>query len=269
MWRYLKAAFWVPLRIPALGDLPINVLALAGFFILGLGELIRFGHAAFWLLGLGLEVGFLFALATSRRFQNWVQAEELSRVNSAAEDKRDTLIGKLSPESRRRLYTLEEKIARIHQIHQDNQSDTLIVSGNREALQRLAWMYLKLLLGEQNLLEAGDTDTEKRVKRQLEQLENELRGTDLSAQARESKQATLGILQKRLENFTRRRQLLKETHSDLARIDAQVELALENAMMRGAPQIISENIELAGALLQDGYYGELESVIVDLDREYG
>ena len=63
MFRYLKAAFWAAPQFAGLGRLPLNVLALSGFGILG------FGHAGFWLLGLALEGTYLYALVSSARFR--------------------------------------------------------------------------------------------------------------------------------------------------------------------------------------------------------
>ena len=64
MWRYLKAAFLVGVEVPALGRLPVNALAAAGFFILG------FGHPGFWFLGLAAEAAIVPTLAFNKRFQN-------------------------------------------------------------------------------------------------------------------------------------------------------------------------------------------------------
>jgi len=44
VFRYFKAAFWAAPEVAGLGRVPVNVLTLAGFGILG------FGHAGFWLL---------------------------------------------------------------------------------------------------------------------------------------------------------------------------------------------------------------------------
>ena len=40
MFRYLKAAFWAAPEVAGLGRLPVNLLLLAGFAILGFGVVI-------------------------------------------------------------------------------------------------------------------------------------------------------------------------------------------------------------------------------------
>ncbi len=268
MWHYIKAAFWAPLYTRLLGALPLNFLMVLGFFILGLAELIRFGHAGFWLLGAGLEVAYLFLLATHPRFQKWVDSREVRLADSEAEAKREALKEKLHGAARRRLDKLGNKIEQALESQRESQDDTFTLVSTGEALNKLHWMYLKLLLGEMNLVESTDLEVKNRLTRQIQALESEMASSELSDSARESKKATLDILLKRLENFRQRTRMLKEIQSDLTRIEAQVDLALETATLRGTPQVIPENIELMSSLLQDGYYGDMESMIADVDREF-
>src|ERR1700760_812773 len=97
MFRYLKAAFWAAPKLAGLGRLPVNILALSGFGILG------FGHAGFWLLGLAFEGTYLYALVSSPRFRNVVDAGEKQLTEGAAERERAALVGKLPADARARL----------------------------------------------------------------------------------------------------------------------------------------------------------------------
>ncbi len=85
---------------------------------------------------------------------------------------------------------------------------------------------------------------------------------------RESRIATQSILKKRLANIHRREQTLAEVDSDLTRIEAQVDLILENATMQGKPETISTDIELASDLLGAGVFGDDESAVSALDSKY-
>src|SRR5262249_10912101 len=86
--------------------------------------------------------------------------------------------------------------------------------------------------------------------------------------ARESKTATLAILQKRAENFGRRHESLEEIASDLARIEAQIELVLENTTLEGKPQAIAANLDLASQTLDSGVFGSSAADIADVDAAY-
>jgi hypothetical protein len=106
MFRYLSAAFTARPRVPGLGAIPVNLLALAGFGIVGLA------NPAFWFLGLGLEAAYLFGLASNSRFREIVDARTVnappSRPQSAGWEQ---LVGELGGQERSRCW-LKAKLAR-------------------------------------------------------------------------------------------------------------------------------------------------------------
>jgi hypothetical protein len=261
VFRHLKAAFWAAPEIPGLGRLPVNVIALAGFAILG------FGHPGFWLLGLALEGSYLYALTASARFRKVIDAGQQQLGESTVEREREALVVKLAPDARGRLEKLAAQCARVLQLEREAQSEDLIVEGNREALRKLEWLYLKVLVAQQNLRALGSGEAE--LRRQIGVLQSEVRADRISRSLRESKGATLRILEQRLANLERREQTLAEIESDLTRIEAQVDLALDNAGMRGKTETISANINLVSQLLDDSIYGESGDSIAALDRTYG
>ncbi len=260
MFRYLKAAFWAAPEIAGLGRVPVNVLALSGFGILG------FGHAGFWLLGLALEGSYLYALVASARFRHVVDAGQQQLGEGAVERERVALVAKLAPDARARLERLEAQCVRALQLESEAQTEALIIEGNRDALRKLEWFYLKVLVAQQNLRGLGNGEAE--LRRQIGTLQNEVQADRLSRSLRESKAATLRILEQRLGNLERREQTLAEIESDLTRIEAQVDLALDNAGMRGKSEAISANIDLVSQLLDDSIYGDSGESVAALDRTY-
>ena len=263
MFRYLKAAFWASPEVAGLGRLPANVLLLAGFAILG------FGHPGFWLLGLALEGAYLYALTTSARFRHLVDSERLHLSESSAEQERLALVTKLSPESRDRLEKLTAKCARVMPLEREAQVEDFLVEANREALRKLEWLYLKVLIAQQTLWALDADGAECELLRKVEVLRSEVRADRLSRSLRESKEATLHILEQRLANLERREQSLAEIESDLTRIEAQVDLAVDNAGMRGKTEAISANISLVSQMLDDSIYGDSGQSIAALDRTFG
>ena len=69
-------------------------------------------------------------------------------------------------------------------------------------------------------------------------------------------------------NIHRRQQTLEEINSDLTRIEAQIDLILENATMQSKPQTISTDIELASDLLGADIFGDDQVAVTALDRKY-
>jgi hypothetical protein len=263
VWRYLKAAFLVGADVPALGRVPVNVLASAGFFILG------FGHPGFWFLGLAAEAALLPSLAFNQRFQNYVDAAERQLTNGDSQVKRTALVQTLPAEDRKHIEALDRKCAKVLDVYRNAQAEEFLVETNREALDNLKWVYTKLLIARFHLLTAGTDDTAESLDRKIVSLEHDLHDTQETPALRQSKGATLDILKRRLANIGRREQSLEEVESDLTRVESQVDLILDNAAMQGKPQTISTDLQLTSDLVSGGLFGDSESAVADIDRNYG
>jgi hypothetical protein len=263
VWRYLKAAFLVGADVPALGRVPVNVLASAGFFILG------FGHPGFWFLGLAAEAALLPSLAFNQRFQNYVDATERQLTNGDSQVKRTALVQTLPPEDRKHIEALDRKCAKVLDVYRNAQAEEFLVETNREALDNLKWVYTKLLIARFHLLTAKTDDTAESLDRKIVSLEHDLHDTQETPALRQSKGATLDILKRRLANIERREQSLEEVESDLTRVESQVDLILDNAAMQGKPQTISTDLQLTSDLVSGGLFGDSESAVADIDRNYG
>lgn len=261
MWRYLKAAFLVGVEVPALGRVPVNALAAAGFLILG------FGHPGFWFLGLAAEAAIVPSLAFSKRFQKIVDAEDKQLSSGDSQSKRNSLVKLLPSDYQSRLVKLERRCDKVLEVYRNAQAEDFLIDTNRDALENLKWVYLKLLIARYHLLTAGTDDTAGSLDKKIKSLEGEVDGSE-SAALRQSRAATLDILKRRLANVQRREQSLEEVESDLTRVESQVDLILDNAAMQGKPQTISTDLELASDLVSGGIFGDAESTVADLDQDY-
>jgi hypothetical protein len=284
MLDYLKAAFWIGVAVPGLGRVPVNVLLVAGCGILG------FASPAFWLLGAAGEAALLTVLVTSPRFQRAVDARRFSAAAGDAELHRQDLVRRLDPVAHKRFAALADKCARVLQVQQEAQTPEIGLESSRDALARLSWIYLKLLIARVHLVEAsqgqvsdqqgvprqaaggaaaGGAAAESDLRRQVADLERALAAPGVTPALRESLSATRKILEQRQQNLERCQQTLKEVESDLGRIEAQVDLALENANLRGGGAVVSANLELASQILDDGLsFGDSERDVAALDEAY-
>ena len=252
------------MELPALGRVPLNALAAAGFLILG------FGHPGFWLLGLAAEAAIVPSLAFNKRFQKVVDAEDKELSTGDSQSKRYSLIRQLPPDYQSRLAILEQRCDKVLEVYRNAQAEEFLIDTNSAALENLKWVYLKLLIARYHLLTAGTEDTPQSLEKKIKSLEGELQNSrEESPALRQSKAATLDILKRRLANIERREQSLEEVESDLTRVESQVDLILDNAAMQGKPQTISTDIELASDLVSGGMFGDAESAVADLDRDYG
>ena len=239
MFRYLRAAFTARPRLPGLGAVPFNLLGLAGFGILGAA------NPAFWALGLGFEAAYLFGLASNRRFREVVDARSAppppSREPAAGWEQ---LVAELSGGERGRLMALNAKLQRILGLYERFHADDLTSGQNRESLLALLGHYARLLLARENLARHWTDDDDAGLRAEAAALEGDLRDQGLTTELRASKTRTLEIVQARLENQKRRVQMAEEIESELRRIEAQFDLALENAAMSSTPQAISSDLAI-------------------------
>jgi hypothetical protein len=240
MFRYLRAAFTARPRVPGLGGVPFNLLGLAGFGILGAA------NPAFWALGLGFEAAYLFGLASNRRFREIVDSRSApppppSREPGAAWEQ---LVAELSGGERGRLMALNTKLQRILGLYDRFHADDLTSGQNRESLLALLGHHARLLLARENLARHWTDDDAAGLRADAAALEADLRDQGLSSELRASKTRTLEIVQARLENQKRRVQMAEEIDSELRRIEAQFDLALENAAMSSTPQAISSDLAI-------------------------
>jgi hypothetical protein len=220
------------------------------------------------LAGAAVEGTIVATLAFNPRFQKYVQARELKASTDNDEQKRESLVQMLTPEARRRLTTLAEKCTQVLSVYRSQQAEDYILDSSREALNRLQWLYLKLLVARHHLSSTDNTETEQSLTSKIKGLEADLRQEGLPDSLRESKAATIAILKKRQDNIQRRSQMLEEIDSDCIRLEVQADLLLENASMQTKPETISSDIELASPLFGSDIFGEEEPLVSHLDRRY-
>ncbi|NJK90843.1 MAG: hypothetical protein HC904_02795 [Blastochloris sp.] len=218
------------------------------------------GHPAFWLLGLGVEILYLLLLSTNPRFHNVVIA--LDKVGERQSESRQSqaLMQQLDPEEKRQVLGISEKCRRILRAYQDLRSEQFLIDANVEALEKLQEIYLKLMISRHYLRQHQEEADEESLRKQIHKIKNELAESTSSSSLRDSREATLHILSQRLANIGKRSEAMEEMESDLTRIEAQIDLALENATMSGKTEVISGKIDLVSRLLDDAIYEDSEAM---------
>lgn len=239
--RYLWHAFFARPDVPLL-RLPWNALAVVVGLVAGWFD------PAIWGATAAAEFIYLLTLASNPGFQKHIDEQRVDALRGDTEDSRGRLLSNVGGAARQRYRKLEEKRTRLEQLYTEHAGDDLFLDSNREALQKLTWLFLNLLVAQRNLIIAPSSDA-RDLQKQLAALEREIAAPELSQTARESKQATLDLLRGRLDNIEHRATSLAEIDADLARIETQFDLALEEATLRGRPAAISIGVELTSRLL--------------------
>ncbi|HEX6099304.1 MAG TPA: hypothetical protein VF432_23520 [Thermoanaerobaculia bacterium] len=244
--RYLWHAFFARPDIPLL-RLPWNALGVVAAGIAGWWD------PNIWAVAGAGEFIYLFTMASNPGFQSWIKDRRTQQVHGDTEEARQRLLSRVGGAARQRYTKLEQKRAKLDALYRDPSNDDLFTESNRDALRRLTWLYLNLLVAQRNMVVAPQSD-ERDLQKQIRAYEGELSRAPSDA-ARASHEATIRLLRERLDNIQHKEVTLAEIDADLARIETQFDFALEEATLRGRPVAISANVELTSRLLNIDQYG--------------
>ena len=153
-------------------------------------------------------------------------------------------------------------------IYQKLGVDNELMTGTKASLEKLQWIFLKLLVARDHLTNELGLESGEGLERSIAELKQGSAAPNQSAALVRSQQATVAILERRLENLRNRDRLLRENESDLKRIQAQVELMRENAAIEGKPTAVDTEIELASDLASPDLFGIHSGVVNDLDSAH-
>lgn len=236
---FVKEAFGWKTRIPGLGRMPLNQLALAAFAVLGLA------NPGFWFLGAAAEIGYLVLKSTSPRFQALVRAEKLMADRETYSERVQRAVNRLTAESQARYRRLLDECRRIQGIARvQDESD---LSGVHElrgsGLNQLLWIFLRLLNSRQILDEnIGRLDRDA-IEREVAKLEKRVVEAANDPALERSLKGTLEIRRKRLENLDNAERSRSVIEAELERIEQQVFLIREEAAVSGKAEVLSRRLD--------------------------
>ena len=264
LMKYIFKAFNArPLGMP----LPPNWAGLAAFGLLG------FASPGLWLVGAGVELGYLLTLASNRRFQRVVDSALLASQESSASEQLAGLLGRLSAADQARYHALESRCKSIlesqRQSHSDpSASDTLSQS---EGFERLLFVYLRLLLTRSTIARALDDAAAKSVEGQIREVSVRLKNAT-TPELHHSLADQLAILAERKKRQAEARDKMTYIEAELSRIEQQVELIRESFLVNADPQALSSRIDSIAETLnsttswikeQQQFYGQAEDLLGD------
>ena len=267
-WDYIRSAFNAR---PIGMFVPPNWIGLGAFAFLGVL------NPGFWLLGAGLELAYLYILSTNPRFQNVVNGSQLLESRRLWQSKLHSLTASLTPPDQDRFRNLESRCQSI--LAQQQSSDPSVqLETQSEGLGRLLWMYLRLLLMRQSIYKIlRDAASPLRQGGELlddrkHRLEALLKDPSITEELRRSYAGQIEILQQRLQGQKEARDKLAFLDAELMRIEQQVELIREQAVISTDPAAVSQRIDSIAATLgntnqwireQQQVYGNVEDLLAE------
>jgi hypothetical protein len=267
-WDYVQAAFNAR---PAGMFVPPNWIGLGIFGFLGVL------NPGFWIIGLGCELAYLGWLGTHPRFQKLVSGDRHLDERRRWQARLSESIHRLPAEDQQRYRALEARCQGI--LEQQSQGTTLSpsLSEQGEGLGRLVWIYLRLLITRESIRKiiresSNSPEQAAELKERIDKLQEQLKQASVGEDLRKSLTAQLEILQQRQEKKREAVEKLAFLDAELTRIQEQVELLREQAVLSTDPEVVSQRIDQVTTTLggttqwirdQQKIYGAMEDLLSD------
>ncbi len=245
-----------------------NWVGIAAFGILGAT------NPGFWVIGAGLELGYLLSLATNKRFQQTVAMKPLTAARQEWSHRIQRVLGRLDAADRRDYDALAERCRSIVDMQMNNAAEPPDgLEQQAQSLGRLSWMFLRLLLARRTIGQVmGGAQNDVELQRRIASLERQQTQLGLSEELARSLGGQLEILRQRLQQRTDGDRKLAYIEAELERIQQQVELIREQAAMSTDPELLSRRIDDITATLgstgqwirdQQQVYGAMEDLLTE------
>ena len=262
-WDYIREAF---------NAKPIGMFVPPNWIGLGVFALLGALNTGFWVVGLGVELGYLWTLGNNKRFRRFVDASRQLETKQQWQIRVDALIRHLSGEDQQRYRALEERCKTLLEQQMQMQSPGLQVQS--EGLGRLLWVYLRLLATRQAMNRIirganGSPNESAGLEERITNLQSRLQES-LTDDLRKSITGQIEILQERLKRRGEAKDKLAFLDAELTRIQEQVELVREQAVLSADPETLSKRIDEVTATLggttqwirdQQKIYGAVEDLM--------
>lgn len=269
--RYLAAAFSAR---PIGMFIPPNWVGLAAFGLLGAW------NPGFWLIGAGVELLYLFGLVSSKRFRKLIDAKQLRGEHTEWRRRLESEVAALSHPAQIRYRALETRCREMVDGRLGETPDSL-----NGAFGRLLWVYLQLLATREatvRLLADSESEPESGPARRgrgadsLEaraaDLQRRLSDGSMDGDLRRSLEGQLDLIGRRMESRKEARDKIDFIDAELVRIEEQVQLVKEQAVLAQDPESASRRIDAISSTLgsttnwirdQRRISGELSDVLED------
>jgi hypothetical protein len=266
MLRYVAAAF---------NARPFGMVVAPNWVGLAAVAMLGLANPGFWVLGAGLELGYLLMLATNDRFRRVVDA---TTATEAGGDDWTARVARalldLTDGDRRRYQSIAERCRSIIELQEKQSSAASIgLEAQHAGLARLTWMYLRLLLARQAIDKVhGQSAPAQDLAATVALLERRLATEQLTDELRRSIEGQADILRQRINHRGEAERQMTYIDAELTRIEHQVELIREQAALSTDPVLLSRRIDEIAATLggtsqwirdQQQLIGAMDDLLID------
>jgi len=249
--KYLKAAFWHHW----------NLLAFGG----GLGFAMLSGQPEVFVpLVFAGEAAYVGFLGTHHKFQSYVDAQDAKSERQKGTQRSgatlDQLRKALPEKSRRRYDELLAGCRRLRQIAIDLKQPGMQASLDSlqiEGLDRLLWIFLRLLFTEYSLARFLEQTSQEAIEREAQRIQSQLAQIDEGDQSphavkvRRTLQDSLATTRDRLANYKRAESNHEFAQLEISRLENKIRSLAELAVNRQEPDYISNQIDQVAHSMRD------------------
>ena len=271
----MNPSLWDCIR-KAFSARPIGMFVPPNWIGLGIFAFLGLLNPGFWVIGLGAEFGYLWIMGTNKRFQRFIGASQQLQTRQQWMMKLNARIQQLSPEDQQKYRALEARCRTLLEQQLQIQDSSPGLQAQEEGLSRLLWVYLRLLSTRQAITRilrgsAGGSSDSSGLEERIAQLQSKL-NEQISDELRKSLSGQIEILQQRLERRREAKEKLVFLDAELTRIQEQVELVREQAVLSADPETLSKRIDQVTATLggttqwisdQQKIYGAVEDLMTE------
>jgi len=208
-------------------------------------------------LVLAAETAYLGLLGTHPKFQKYVNAqaakERRSHRQSGSQTTLKKIMDELPEQSLKRYHRLKKRCKKLGRITSNMKEPTdfdhgTMTSLHSEGLDRLLWVFLKLLFARHTLAEFQDEVSEERMIEELKTIEQRLQvlGDESSIDADKIRRTLLdnqATLVERKENYAQAKSNFLFINLELDRVENKIKSISEMSVNRRDPEYISGQID--------------------------
>ena len=214
----------------------------------------------------GLELTYLTGLLATQRFRTAIDAKlakekrgtgARAKVDAAAEQSLQRLVESLPPDSRRRFLSLRQRCAEMRDIAYGVRGHAAATPDAAEsirapALDRLLFLFLRLLVSQQGLERFLRSTTEQELAPRLDDTKQRLTAAQAGGDERviRSLQDSVADGELRLDNYRKSMKDAEFVAIELDRIETKIQALTETAVSRQDPDDLSHQVTAAAESMQ-------------------
>jgi hypothetical protein len=209
---------------------------------------------------LAIEITYLSSLVSRPKFRDAVDAQVHKEAQSgsrqgavAGGESLIEAVNSLTPPSRQRFEALRLRCLEMKSISRGvgSQSASSSEDLSTPALDRLLWIFLRLLISQQGLDRFLRSTNEAEIRARIEELKAKLNGAaGQEERFKRSLEDNAAVQELRLENYKKAGENAEFVRLELDRIEAKIQALVESSVNRQDPNVLSSQIESVTASVQ-------------------